>query len=279
MKDLVKVAEIAGVVIEVFKSIGEIIDKCTADSVLSKADALMFLTTEKLGFNNGILIGDFADIGQMMIKLSEIVLIVVVLCFGLRRIFEFIMYKKEEACWKFLLRMTVVGILAGCAYYLCFGAVFFAQNVTEYIRSYLGEEKSSFSVVEDKVESIEFTTDDDDGINLFDGENMIKLFAYITSVLVSFSMGIRYLLLELLILFAPIFVMFFGFQGTKNITLKWAKCLIGLLSLQVFSAVLLKIFSLQPFDGGEAEMIVLVAFFVIILMMNKVVYDFCLKKC
>jgi len=279
MEKLEKLVEIGAIVLEVFESIGEMIGRSTSNSVLSRADSLLFLTTERMGFSGSGLTGKFADMGQMMIQLAELILIVVVLFFALSRLFEFVMYKKQEMCWKFFLRMVVVGILAGGAYYLCFGAVFFTQNVTDYVRNYLGEEKVSFSVVEKKIESIKFSVDDESGaINLLEEDNMIKVCAYIGSVLVSFSLGMRYLLLELAVLFSPIFIMFGGFSGTKALMLGWLKFFLGLLSLQVFVTVLLGIFSFQPFGTGQAEMILIVAFFMILLMMNKIMFDFCLKK-
>ena len=279
MEKLETLVEIGAIVLEVFESIGDMIGRSTSDSVLSNADVLMFLTSEKLGFAGGMLTGSFAKIGQMMVQFSELVLIIMVLCFAISRLFELVMYKKLEMCWKFLLRMVLVGILAGGAYYLCFGVISFTENVTAYMRNYLGEDTTSFSVIEKKVETIKFSVEEaDDEINLFEEDNLIKLFAYIGSVLVSFSMAMRYLLLELMVLVSPLFIMLFGFSGTKHLTLGWLKWFLGLLSLQIFCVVLLGIFSFQLFGSEQSEMILLVSFFMILLGMNKIVFDFCLKK-
>lgn len=269
-----KLLEIGIVVLEVFEAIQDLFQKNGSNDVLSVGDSLMFLTSNKLGFSSGgSLTGNIGKAGQMILQLSELVLIGIVLLFAVRCLFGYLFYKKSEMPWRFFLRMVIVGILAGGAYFLCFGATFFTENVTAYIRDYLGKEKTSFSVVEEKVKKLEFkTVGEEEIINLFDAENVVNMFAHFYAILASFSMGIRYFLLEILILFSPVFILFTGFKETKSLFIYWLKLFLGLLSFQVIAAVLLGVFSFQPFGEGKVNGILLVSSLILIVKMNQLFF-------
>lgn len=274
MANLDKLVEIGAVVLEVFETIQEVFEKNGSNDILSVGDSLMFLTTKSLGFSgNGSLSGDFAKVGQVILNLSEVFLIGIVLVFAFRCLFGYLAYKKTEIPWRFFLRMVIVGILAGGAFYFCFVAVSFTENVTEYVRSYLGKEKVSFEVLEEKVEKLEFKKiKEEEVINLFDSDNIVNMVAYFSSIFVSFSMGIRYFLLEIFILSSPIFILFAGFKESKWLFSGWMKLFLGLLSSQVIVAILLGVFSFQHFGDSKISSILLAACLILMMKMNQFIF-------
>lgn len=276
MANVDKLVEIGAVVLQVFQSVQELFEKNNSNDVLSVGDSLMFLTTKTLGFSSsGSLNGNFAKIGNAILQISELCLIAIVLFFAFRCLFSYLVYKKQVLPWRFFIRIIVVGILAMGAYYLCFGAVFFTENITGYIRSYLGEENISFEILNKRVEKLDFKmTGEEEVINLADTDNVINICAHFSTVFVSISMGIRYFLLEILILFSPVFILFAGFEDTQPIFMWWLKVFGVLLSCQLFIAVLLGVFSFQTFNSDKIKIILLVSCLMLITKINQI----CIKK-
>jgi len=276
MANVEKLVEIGAVVLQVIQTGQELFQKNSSNDILEIGDSLMFLTTRSLGFSqNGGLVGNFEKVGQTLLQLSEIFLIGIVLLFAFRCLFSYLLYKKQEIPWRFFLRIILVGILACGAYYVCFTAVFFTENMTEYIRETLGKEDTSFEVLEKQVDKLEFKmSGEEDAINLFDAENIVNILAHFSSVAVGISIGIRYFLLELFILFSPIFFLFLGSEETKDVFIWWLKMFVGLLACQLFVAILLGVFSFQSYGNGTEKSILLVACLILIVK----VCQSCIRK-
>lgn len=274
MASVEKLVEIGAVVLQVIQTGQDLFSKNSSNDILAIGDSLMFLTTQSLGFSkNGTFAGNFAKAGQALLQLSEVILIGIVLLFAFRCLFGYLVYKKQEIPWRFFLRMVVVGIVAYSAHYLCFTAVFFTENMTEYIREYLGKEIISFEVIEKQVEQLEFKTNgDEEVINLFDAKNMMNILVHVATIFVSIFMGMRYFLLEILILFSPIFFLFIGFEETKPIFIWWLKLFLYFLLCQVGIAVLLGVFSFQPFNSEKEKTIILGACLFLIAKVNQIGY-------
>jgi len=275
MEKVDKLVEVGTIAIEFFQGLQGLIGENMSNDILSFADSLMFLNGKTLGFSsNGALTGSVGKIAQMMTQLSEVVLIGVVLLFALQRLFVFFGHREKEIPWQLLIRIVVAGILATGAHYFCFGAVFFTENVTEYVRSYLGEKAVSFSVFEEKLDSLELETAEEESINFFDEENVVKILAYFYSIFIMISMGMRYLLLEILIVSAPVFVLLAVGESTKKIAVGWLKLFLSYLSCQVIVALMLGIFSAQAFGNGNIEIIFMIAFFIVCIKMNQIFFSF-----
>jgi len=275
MEKVETLVEIGAIVLEFFEGLqGFAGDNCSGE-MLSLADSLVFLNGKTLGFSsNGVLLGSIGKIGQMMAQLAEVFLVGVVLLFALQRLIVFLGQREKGIPWQNLIRLIVVGILATGAHYLCFGAVFFTENVTEYVRAYLGEDRVSFSVFGDMLVSLKENSNENESRSWFEEKNVIKILAHVYSIFIVISMGTRYLVLQSLIVSAPVFILFAGCEVTRNIAVRWLKLFVSCLSCQVIVAIMLGIFSMQPFGNGIVEIIFMIAVFIICIRINKIFFNF-----
>lgn len=203
-------------------------------------DKLAFLNSGFLGINSkGEILDKVDKMASAILNLTNIVMWGILLFYGFKSLFSYFLSKHVDVPWKFFVRMIVFGILANASFFICYTGVFFAENCTDYIRSYVGEDKISFSFLEEHIATdLDNEQDENDIYNM---DFLISVFLYFITFFTAVCLGGRYLLIRMLILLSPLFFLFGGLKCSEKIFYKWCKNFFVLLFMQIFFCCVLGI--------------------------------------
>lgn len=235
------IAEIGIIVSQVIKEINETFKETISDDFFKVLDKLTYVTNEELGLNSfGSFSGDIKTIAMEILLFSNLVLWGIVLAYGIRCFTGYFFQHKNEQAWNFFIRLVIIWILTNGAYLLCFQMVNVTENITEWIRSIGGMENTSFIKVEERIERLDLRVDvESEDETIYSMESFLQIIFYFLITAVSFSLGVRYLVIRILVITAPVFFVFAGSKFTENIFFKWLKMFIFGLSVQIFIPLIL----------------------------------------
>jgi len=224
----------------------DFLTKLVPNDFYKSLDKLAFLDAEFLAIgNNGVIIDNTKKIAEAIMNLSNFVIWGILLFYAFKSLFGYFMTKRFDIPWKFFIRMIVFGILANSAFFICYTGIFFTENSTAYIRNYVGENKISFECMKDFVN--EDVLNEENKVYTFDA--LASIFIYFSTFFLSVTLGGRYLIIKVLILFSPVFFVLGGFKESEKIFFGWCKKFCGLLVLQIFLIGILGVVNLCDLDG------------------------------
>lgn len=273
MGKLVAIGEAIIVIKEVWDSASDIFIEFVPDNFYKSMDDFAFLNSKFLSISsNGHFLDGTEKIADAVLNLSNLVIWIVLLFYGFRSLFGYFLSKKVDIPWKFFIRMIVFGILANSAFFICYSGVFFTENITEYIREYVGKNNSSFCVFDEYIDSDVMENSEEDGeSSIYTIEALMSIFAYFSSIFFIICLGGRYILIKVLILTSPIFFIIGGVRGDEKIFYKWCKAFFVLLSMQIFICVIISVFNLANIGN---ELYSQVAICAILLVLCRNIFKF-----
>ncbi len=232
--------------------LGKLFSVTISGKFYSAMDKITFLDSKALGIgSNGKIIDGTSTLGEAVCNLSNLVIWGVLLLYCFYGLFHYFLSRKFEMPMKVFIRSVVFGILVNSAFFICFSAVYFTENITQYIIEFCGGE-TSFCYFENAKDDLQLEVDtDSDNVNIFTAEDLIKVSNYFMTFVLGIMLGIRFILIKVLIILSPIFFAL----GCSTITEKWLKSgvilFLKLLSFQVVAVIVLEIFKKINF-GEEA---------------------------
>lgn len=242
MSKITAIAEFAIVAGEVVDTVSDFFSETVSSEFFKMLNDFAFLNAKFLGINEK---GKFFDGTEVILRgvlnLTSVFLWGILLFFCFKSIFSYFLSKKVDIPWKIFVRGVVFWILANASTFICFSGIFFAENLTEYIREYVGKKVVTFEIIEENIVDIE--PSDDEEVDVFDFNKLLSVFVYFSSFALSISLGIRYLIIKALIILSPIFFCFGIIKSTEKIFFLWGKMFLGLVFLQFIYAVILGIVS------------------------------------
>lgn len=212
-------------------------------------DQITFLNAKFLAIgSNGKILDDTEKIASAVMNLSNFVIWGILLFYGFKSLFGYFISKRIDIPWKFFVRIIIFGVLANASFFICYTGVFFAENCTDYIRSYIGEKNASFSCLEDYISESDLEDGEGDE-NGYTFNEIMSIFTYIGTFFISICLGARYILVKVLILFSPVFFVFGGFKDSEKLFFCWCKKFASLIFAQVFVCAILGTINLCNSDN------------------------------
>jgi len=243
MGKAVAIGEIAIVLKEVIDSASNFFTESIPGNFCEMMDDLAFLTSGFLKLNSS---GEFLDntknVADAVMGLSNLVIWGILLFYVFRSLFAYFLSKKTDMPWKFFIRIIIFGILANTSFFICYTAVFFAENSTAYIREYVGKKDVSFCLLEEYIEPEIIENDEESDIYTMDV--LVSVFIYFSSFFTAICLAGRYIFIKVLILVSPIFFIFGGFKISEKLFYKWCKIFLSLIFLQIFFSISLAVVGL-----------------------------------
>jgi len=260
------ISEMLIVVKEIWESASGFFSEAGLDDLYEVMDKTAFLTSKFLEIGaNGEFLDETQKIAEAILNLSNLVIWGVLLFFGFKSLFSYFLSKKVDVPWKFFIRMIVFGVFANASFFICYTGVFLAENCTDYIRSYVGEDKISFSFLEE-YSGGEIDSDEEE-IDAYTLDSLVTGFIYFSTFVTAVCLGGRYILIKVLMLLSPIFFILGGLKCSEKIFYKWCKCFIVLLFMQIFFCSVLGIFNSLS-DGNKLVLQILICSTMLILSKN-----------
>ena len=155
-------------------------------------DKITFLNNKVLGVSGGgKIIDETAILSQAICNLSNLVIWGVLLIYCFYGLFHYFLSKKFEMPVKVFIRSIVFGVLVNSAVFVCYSAIYFTENITEYIVEYCGG-KTSFSYMEDAKNTLKLEVENDsDEMNVFSMEDLVKVTNYFMTFIIGIMLGCR----------------------------------------------------------------------------------------
>lgn len=253
---------------ELFDSGEDFFSKLVPNDFYKLLDKFAFLNTKTLAIgSNGAILDNAKKIAEAVMNLSNLVIWGVLLFYAFKSLFKYFISKTVDVPWKFFIRMIVFGILANASFFICYSGVFLVENCTDYIRSYIGENKVSFECLKDFIN--EEKLEDEESVYTFDA--LISIFIYFSTFFISVVLAGRYLFIRILILFSPIFFILGGFRESEKIFFVWCKKIVFLLFYQLFLVGILGVINLCNLDGELFSQILICA---MLFLISKNIFSF-----
>lgn len=233
---------------ELWDSTSDLFIKLMPTNFYKMLDEVAFLNCDFLGVGSG---GNILDntkkIADAVIGLSNLVVWGILIIYSLKILFGYFISKRFDTPWKFFVRMIIFGVLSNAAFFICYTGIFFSENCTEYIRSYVGENQTSFNILEEYV--IDDNIQELDGVgSSYSFEALITILIYVFTLFVGICLCMRYILIKLLILLSPIFFVLGGFKSSEKIFFCWCKVFFSLIFAQVLYCIVIAIINFVNLD-------------------------------
>lgn len=236
-------------------------------------DELTFLNNKTLGLDSyGNIFDSSKIIGDGIYNLSNIIIWGILLFYGFVSIFGYFLSGKIELPWKTIIRTVIFGVLINTSFFICYSAVYFTENITEYLIDYCGGE-TSFLYLENMSRELDMEIEDEIGENyIFSMEELMKISSYILIFLFNIVMGMRFILLKIIIIFSPVIFAFGCSKLTEKIFLKCSKLFLRLLTYQIIIVIILEIFSELNFTKDYILQIILISVMLLSIRIAKKIY-------
>lgn len=248
MSKIQVVIEKLAVIKELWDAGSSYFEKSVPNDFFRLMDKMAFLTSDFLGLDSsGEILDNTEKIAEAILSLTNVIMWGLLLFYGFRSIFSYFISKKVDVPWKAFIRIIVFGVFANASFFICYTGIFFAENSTEYVKSYVGDNNFSFSILEEYVE-VNAEVDDEER-DVYSMEILISVCLYFSTFLTAVCLGGRYILLKVLILLSPVFFLLGGFRFSEKIFCMWCKTFFVLLFMQVFFACFLGSLNLLNIDN------------------------------
>lgn len=226
----------------------------------SALDKITFLNNKVLGISgSGKIIDDTAVLSQAVCNLSNLVIWGVLLVYCFYGLFHYFLSKKFEMPVKVFIRSIVFGVLVNSAVFVCYSAIYFTENITEYIVEYCGG-KTSFSYIEEAKDTLKLEVENDsDEMNVFSMEDLVKMANYFMTFILGIMLGCRFILIKVLVIFSPLIFAFGCSSTTEGFFKKGMILFLNLLSFQIVAVIILEIFKRTNFGEDAILQIMLIS--------------------
>jgi len=230
------IIEIAIVAEEIVETVSDFFSGTVSDEFYETLNKFTFLTTDLFKINNvGKFIGSEARAANTITNLVQVFLWGLLLFYGFRCLFSYFLSKKIDMPWQTFIRTIIFMVLINSAYFICFSGVFLSENITSYIREFLGRDMISFEVFDEAINRIDVCEDND----VFNIESFSIICAYFSIFVMFVFLGARFLILKILILSAPLFFCFGAFKNTEKIFYRWLKIFVSFLLFEILICLLI----------------------------------------
>lgn len=261
------IAEWAIVINEVLETVSGLFSEAVSKDFYKMLNEITFLTVKFLGMNNaGDFVGETKVIADAIKNLSSVFLWGCFLFYGFNCLFSYFISKKVDWPWKAFIRAVIFTVLINASSFICFSGVFFSENITGYLREYVGEDIINFEIFEPVFSDININEDSD----VFNFEVFISIFSYFSLFMISVLLAARFLILKILILTLPLFLSFGALKCTEKIFFVWGKCFFGMLFLEIIICLMLFVLSTQPIGNTVFSHILICA---MQFLLSKIIFQ------
>ncbi len=175
-----------------------------------------------------------------------------------------------EKPYQFIFKLLIFSILVNFSYFLMENVLYlnnlFSSSIQEIGKSILGSEISFSELVAKLNTTISIG---ESSLDIFSLDGILKSFISVGLVNLLFTYSLRYVLVEVLILFSPFALLSSITSSTIWIFRSWAKCLFSLLILQSFFPLIIMII----FSIDEQNKILIVSGILLLSKMNSYVRE------
>lgn len=176
-----------------------------------------------------------------------------------------------EKPYQFIFKLLIFSILINFSYFLMEKVLYlnnlFSSSIQEIGKNILGSE-ISFSELVSKLNTT-ISIGSSSSLDIFSLDGILKSFISIGLVNLLFTYSLRYVLVEVLILFSPFALLSLINSSTMWIFRSWAKCLFSLLILQSFFPLIIMII----FSIDEQNKILIVSGILLLTKINSYVRE------
>lgn len=176
-----------------------------------------------------------------------------------------------EKPYQFIFKLLIFSILINFSYFLMEKVLYlnnlFSSSIQEIGKNILGSE-ISFSELVSKLNTT-ISIGGSSTLDIFSLDGILKSFISIGLVNLLFTYSLRYVLVEVLILFSPFALLSLINSSTMWIFRSWAKCLFSLLILQSFFPLIIMII----FSIDEQNKILIVSGILLLTKINSYVRE------
>jgi len=230
------IIEFAIVAEEVVETVSDFFSGTVSSEFYESLNKYTFLTTDLLKINSlGKFSGSEASVGDAITNLVQVFLWGLLLFYGFRCLFSYFLSKKVDMPLKVFVRTIIFMVLINSSYFICFSGVFLSENITSYIREFVGCDVVSFEVFNEAIGNMDMYEDND----IFNIEVFSVICAYFSVFIISVFLGARFLIFKILILAAPLFFCFGAFKNTEKIFYRWLKIFVSFLFFEILICLLL----------------------------------------
>lgn len=234
-------------------------------------DLLTFLNCETIGFSSdGRIIDSTNVIYEAIYGLSNFVVWGILLFYLFFSLFGYFLSQKIVIPWENFIRLIICGVLINSSLFICFSAVYFTENATDYIIEFCGGE-TSFSYFKDMSGDMDIIIDEELE-NDFSIDGLIKFVTYILMFCFNIASGARFILVKTFVVFSPIVFALGCNKNTEKILIKLFSFFIKLLVYQVVVAVILEVVSRLNINSSETLRIIVLSTMVIFIRFIKKIY-------
>lgn len=236
MSKVSAIIEIAIVAEEIVETVSEFFSGTVSSEFYEALNKFAFITTDLLKINNlGKFSGGEVSVANSITNLVQVFLWGLLLFYGFRCLFSHFISKKVDIPWKGFIRTIIFMVLINSAHFICFSGVFLSENITAYIREFVGKDIVSFEVFDGAINKIEMNEEND----IFDIESFSVISAYFSIFIIFIFLGARFLTLKILILSAPLFFCFGAFKNTEKVFYVWLKIFVSFLFFEILICLLI----------------------------------------
>lgn len=230
--------DVVNVIIQTINTIFSNLFSSIDNSMYDSLDNYVFIDSSIL--NNNVFKNLLGFNGNGFLYLTDAMLIGVALFYIVRFYFSNIVDANVERPGQFIFKLLVFAICINCSYFLIQQFMNIFSLVTGAIRS-IGKDITSFDIsfaelikVVNKILSV-----NSEEFNIFSFDGIIKSFVTFGLVNLLILYSIRYILIQVLILFTPFAVLSLINSSTSWIFKSWFRSLLGLMFIQLFVPLVL----------------------------------------
>lgn len=230
--------DVVNVIIQTINTIFSNLFSSIDNSMYDSLDNYVFIDSSVL--NNNVFKNLLGFNGNGFLYLTDAMLIGVALFYIVRFYFSNIVDANVERPGQFIFKLLVFAICINCSYFLIQQFMNIFSLVTGAIRS-IGKDITSFDIsfaelikVVNKILSV-----NSEEFNIFSFDGIIKSFVTFGLVNLLILYSIRYILIQVLILFTPFAVLSLINSSTSWIFKSWFRSLLGLMFIQLFVPLVL----------------------------------------
>lgn len=230
--------DVVNVIIQTINTIFSNLFSSIDNSMYDSLDNYVFIDSSVL--NNNVFKNLLGFNGNRFLYLTDAMLIGVALFYIVRFYFSNIVDANVERPGQFIFKLLVFAICINCSYFLIQQFMNIFSLVTGAIRS-IGKDITSFDIsfaelikVVNKILSV-----NSEEFNIFSFDGIIKSFVTFGLVNLLILYSIRYILIQVLILFTPFAVLSLINSSTSWIFKSWFRSLLGLMFIQLFVPLVL----------------------------------------
>ena len=226
-------------------------------NILSSIDNNIYANLDKVAFiNSDILSNSFFEkiLGSNgkngFIYLTDAMLLGISIYYCIRLFYSHYAETNIEKPFQFLFKLLIFAILINFSYFLLEQVLninyLFSSSIQEIGGNILSADISFAGIIEKLNSTITFS---ETSLDIFSLNGILKSFTSIGLVNLLFSYSIRYVLVQVLILFCPFSLLSLINASTSWIFRSWAKSLFSLLILQAFFPLIIIIIFSIPDDN------------------------------